>query len=71
MVDFELEFPEDCCRECGGGIDRDHPTTCSACRYELTTGRNYERDVDQAQRKGLTLAQFHHARINKLYSQIR
>jgi hypothetical protein len=37
---------DDTCDRCGGGIDNDHPTTCSACIYECTTGRNYEEDID-------------------------
>lgn len=36
---------DDRCDRCGGSIDADHPTTCSACRYELYVGRSFEWDV--------------------------
>lgn len=46
MSERPVSMFADSCARCGGGIDADHPTTCSACRYEIATGRSYERDVD-------------------------
>lgn len=57
-------WPDDApCDGCGGGVDGDHPTTCSACRYEQATGRSYERDVDAAHDKGLTLREWYTKRF--------
>lgn len=56
MMD-EYEIAEHC-QGCGGGLD-EHPSLCLACRYERQfPGRSYERDVDAAQKMGLTMAAY-------------